>query len=59
MEGFARKRLVSCGNFMEIGISSRFRAGNQWQLIAKFGHYAQIFHGHFCQLAEIHGILES
>jgi hypothetical protein len=44
---------------MEIGISSRFRAGNQWQLIAKFGHFAQIFHGHFPQLTEIHGILAS
>ncbi|MBU9908516.1 hypothetical protein KTQ96_11305 [Prevotella copri] len=44
---------------MEIGISSRFRAGNQWQLIAKFGHFAQIFHGHFCQLAENHGFLKS
>jgi hypothetical protein len=38
---------------MEIGISSRFRAGNQWQLIAKFGHSAQIFTVIFANLLKI------
>jgi hypothetical protein len=59
MEGFTRKWRVSCGNSAGIVISRHFRVAIVCKTIAKFGAFAQIFHGHFCQLSEIHGILES
>ena len=59
MEGSPAKWRVSCGNSAGIVISRHFRVAIVCKTIAKFGAFAQIFHGHFCQLAEIHGILES
>ena len=45
--------------YLEIVISSHFRGGNRSIPIGNLWRFAQIFHGHFCQLAENHGFLKS
>ena len=59
MEGFSRKWRVSCGNLPENCHKSPFSRGNRACAIGNLCHFAQIFHGHFCQLVENHGFFKS
>jgi hypothetical protein len=57
--GGVHPKMATYDNSAGIVISRHFRVAIVCKTIAKFAAFAQIFHGHFCQLAEIHGILVS